>query len=122
MADPRPQHRTLGPSLLNQPNPVFPGAGNALYGSRGPARSELDYRRSAGHKAPDGHEPQSLADHIDGALRHVAGLTPRQRQAACNELVKLCRDISFIRMVTTQTGGPHSDQAAGIPADEGRPL
>jgi len=61
----------------------------------------------------------SIADHIDDALRHVAGLTPRQRLAVHNEMVKLCRDISFIRMIAAQTRGPYSEAAV---QDEGRPL
>jgi hypothetical protein len=61
----------------------------------------------------------SIADHIDDALRHVAGLTPRQRLAVHNEMVKLCRDISFIRMIHESTKGPWS--AAAV-QDEGRPL
>jgi hypothetical protein len=110
----------MGPSVLNQPTPPYNGPGASLYGPQGPRRPADSYRRNAGkaHNA----EPQSIADHIDGALRHVAGLTPRQRQAACNEMVKLCRDISFIRMITAQTHGPYSDQAAQHPTDEGRML
>jgi hypothetical protein len=44
--------------------------------------------------------------------------------ALCNELMKMTRDISFIRMIHDQASGlgPHSDQAAGIPKDTGRPL
>ena len=51
----------------------------------------------------------SIADHIDDALRHVAGLTPRQRLAVHNEMVKMCRDISFIRMIAEQIRGPFSE-------------
>ena len=51
----------------------------------------------------------SIADHVDDALKHVAGLTPRQRLAVHNEMVKLCRDISFIRMIAEQIRGPFSE-------------
>ena len=61
----------------------------------------------------------SIADHIDDALRHVAGLTPRQRLAVHNEMVKLCRDISFIRMIAESARGPWSQAAV---QDEGRQL
>jgi hypothetical protein len=63
----------------------------------------------------------SIANHIDDALKHVAGLTPKQRLSVHNEMVKLCRDISFIRMIAERTRGPWSDRAAH-PEDEGRPL
>jgi len=36
-----------------------------------------------------------------------------------NEMTKLCRDISFMKMVADQTRGPYSEAAV---QDEGRPL
>jgi len=111
MPDPRPAHMTQ--SLLNTPTPSFTGAANSLYGPRGPTRSygNLGRRREG--------PLMSLADHIDNALKHVAGLTPRQRLAVHNEMTTLCRDISFIRMIAEQTRGPYSEAAV---QDEGRPL
>jgi hypothetical protein len=81
----------------------YPESFAALYGERGPTRSygNLGRRREG--------PPQSIADHIDDALKHVAGLTPRQRLAVHNEMVKLCRDISFIRMIAEQIRGPFSE-------------
>jgi hypothetical protein len=110
------------PSLLNIPTEPFRGAATALYTERGPARSELDYRRSAGH-APEG-PPQSLADHIDQCLDRVKGLGPKQKLALHGELLRLLRDVEVIRLVAGQAHqqGPHSDAAAGIPMDQGRPL
>jgi hypothetical protein len=61
----------------------------------------------------------SIADHIDDALKHVAGLTPKQRLVVHNAMTTLCRDISFIRMIAAQTHGPYSEAAV---QDEGRPL
>jgi hypothetical protein len=46
MADPRPQHYTMRPSLLNQPTPPFNGPGEALYGKRGPVKAAHTGRRS----------------------------------------------------------------------------
>ena len=112
MADVRPSH-THQPSLLNQPTAPFRGPAASLYGDRGPQRSygNLGRRREG--------PPMSIADHIDDALKHVAGLTPRQRLAVHNEMTTLCRDISFIRMIAEQTRGPYSEAAV---QDEGRPL
>jgi hypothetical protein len=106
MADPRPTHTTYRypTTLLNQPH-EFPGAANAIYGSRGPQRAMRSYNR--GLSGP----PESIADHIDQAIARVAGLGPKQRLAIHNEMTKLCRDISFIRMIAEQTHGPHSEAA-----------
>ena len=60
----------------------------------------------------------SLADHIDDALKHVAGLTPRQRLAVHHEMTKMCRDISFIRMIVESARGPWSE--AAVRSDEPR--
>jgi hypothetical protein len=87
---PRPAHHIASRSLLNTPTPPFEGASNSLYGPRVPQRAHNTAR-----KGP----PQSIADHIDDAIKRVAGLTPRQRLALHNELTKMARDISFIRMV-----------------------
>ena len=62
--------------------------------------------------------PQSIADHIDDALKHVAGLTPKQRLAVHNEMTKLCRDISFIQMLAESARGPWSE--AAVRSDEPR--
>ena len=116
MADQRPSHHTMhtmGPSLMNQPTEPYRGPGASLYGDRGPKRSygNLGRRREG--------PPQSIADHIDDALKHVAGLTPRQRLAVHNKMTELCRDISFIRMIADQARGPWSE--AAVRSDEGRP-
>ena len=112
MADVRPSH-THQPSLLNTPTPPFHGPAASLYGERGPTRSygNLGRRREG--------PPMSIADHIDDALKHVAGLTPKLRLSVHNEMTKLCRDISFIRMIHESTKGPWSEAAV---QDEGRPL
>ena len=96
MPDARRAHYTYppGPSLVNQPTPPFNGAANSLYGPRGPQRSHNTGRQD--------HPPESIADHIDSAIAHVAGLTPKQRLAVHNEMVRLCRDVSFMRMVAAQ--------------------
>ena len=113
MPDTRTRPRHEGPSLMNQPTPPYHGPAASLYGERGPTRSygNLGRRREG--------PPMSLADHIDDALKHVAGLTPRQRLAVHNKMTELCRDISFIRMIAEQARGPYSEAAV---SDEGRPL
>jgi hypothetical protein len=113
MPDVRPSH-THQPSLLNQPTPPFRGPATSLYGERGPTRSygNLGRRREG--------PPQSIADHVDDALKHVAGLTPKQRLSVHNAMTTLCRDISFIRMITDSARGPYTETA--LHRDEGRPL
>jgi hypothetical protein len=106
----------MPPSILNQKTPEFRGAANAIYGDRGPARSELDYRRNTG-KAHDG-PPQSLADHVDQCLDRIKGLGPKQKLALHNELLRLLRDVEVIRLIHAQTG-PWAQAAV---QDEGRPL
>jgi hypothetical protein len=64
----------------------------------------------------------SIADHIDDAIKHVAGLTPKQRLAVHNAMLTLIRDISFMRMVAAQVRGPGPDELAIHGSDEGRPL
>jgi hypothetical protein len=110
MSDVRPSHHTV--SLINQPTEPFRGAGTALYSDRGPTRAAHTGR----------HEPQSLADHVDQALDRVKGLGPRQKLALHNELTRMLRDIEVIRLVAHSARGPWSDQAAGVPMDQGRPL
>src|SRR6516165_3794029 len=110
MPDARPSHTTV--SLLNQPTPPYLGPAASLYTERGPKRSYGNLGRK--REGP----PMSIADHVDDALKHVAGLTPKQRLAVHNEMTKMCRDISFIKMIAAQTHGPHSAAAF----DEGRPL
>jgi hypothetical protein len=96
----------MGPSLLNQPH-EFPGAATALYGSRGPQRSARSYNRAL--SGP----PQSIADHIDQAIARVAGLGPKQKLGLHNELTRMVRDISFLRMSmeSAHAHGPWSQQA-----------
>src|SRR6516164_11842241 len=108
MPDQRPAHHTMGPSLLNQPTTPYLGPGASLYGERGPTRSygNLGRRREG--------PPQSLADHVDDALKHVAGLTPKLRLAVHNEICRMLRDIEVIRLVHASTKGPYGDQAAGM--------
>ena len=116
MPDSRPQHYTMGPSLLNQKTPEFPGAANALYkyGPRGPTRD---------HNRPLSGPPESIADHIDQAIRKVPGLNPRQRLALHNTLTAMSRDISYIRMVASQAHhmGPHSEAATHMDS-QGNPV
>jgi hypothetical protein len=108
--DQRVKHYSAGPSLLNQPNPEFRGAARSLYGDRGPQRPMQDYNRKL--SGP----PESIADHIDQTLDRVKGLGPKQRLAVHNEMVKLSRDISYIRMVASQAHhmGPHSEAATHL--------
>jgi hypothetical protein len=105
---------------MNQPTEPFRGAANAIYGDRGPRRAAPDY---AAARKPNSTPPESLQDHIDDTLAHV-DLSASQKRALRSELLKMCRDISFIRCVAEQAhgAGPHSDAAAGIPMDQGRPL
>ena len=113
MPDQRPAHHTMGPSLLNQPTPPFNGAGASLYGETGPKRSygNLGRRREG--------PPQSLADHVDDALKHVAGLTPKLRLSVHNEICRMLRDIEVIRLVAHSVRGPYGEAAV---QDEGRLL
>ena len=99
MPDARSSHTTV--SFLNQPTPPFNGAAHALYGDRGPQRSQNTGR----------HEPQSLADHVDLALDRVKGLGPKQRLALRNELLRMLRDIEVIRLVAHSVRGPYSEAA-----------
>src|SRR6516164_8894938 len=80
MPDTRTRPRHEGPSLMNQPTPPYHGPAASLYGERGPTRSygNLGRRREG--------PPQSLADHIDDAIKHIAGLTPKQRLAVHNAM------------------------------------
>ena len=118
MPDTRKAHRTLGPSLLNTPTPPFNGAGASLYGPRGPQRAAPD----CAARKPLSTEPESIEHHVQDAIARVAGLNPRQRLALRNELMRMTRDIGFIKCIHEQSLGPHSDAAAGVPMDQGRPL
>ena len=115
MADPRPQTFTYPRSWLNQPTPPFNGAGEALYGPRGPQRSHNTGRRP--HSGP----PQSLEDQVQDAIARVPDLSPKQKLALRNVLMGMTRDVSFARMVLDQAKakGPWSEAAV---QDEGRPL
>jgi len=95
---------------LREPAPPF---GQATPGTASAGRSER-LVTAAAREGP----PQSIADHIDDALKHVAGLTPKQRLAVHNEMTKLCRDISFIRMLAESARGPWSE--AAVRSDEPR--
>ena len=117
MPDQRPQHRTI-PSLLNIPTEPYLGPGRSLYGSRGPQRASPDY----GARKPLSTEPESIEHHVQDAIARVQGLSPRQRLALSNELMRMTRDIGFIKCIHEQSLGPHSDAAAGVPMDQGRPL
>jgi hypothetical protein len=119
MADPRPQHRTMQ-SLLNTPTEPYISPGRSLYGSRGPQRASPDYAARKPLTTP----PESLEHYIADSIARVAGLSGPQRRALQSELMRTCRDVGFIRCVHEQAGhqGPHSDAAAGIPMDQGRPL
>jgi hypothetical protein len=108
MADPRPKHYHYGPSLVNQPTPEFRGAAASLYGDRGPQRASPDY----GARRRRGEPPQSIEDHIQDAIGHVAGLKPGQKLALRNELVRMVQNIGFIKLVHEQTHGPYSEAAA----------
>ena len=111
MADPRPTHTTYRypTTLLNQP--LYNGAANALYkyGPRGPAQ---DFNRGRARK-PLSTPPESIDQHIDDALAHVAGLSPKLRNTVKQAMLTMCRDLSFVRMIAEQAHhmGPHSEAA-----------
>jgi hypothetical protein len=115
MADPRPKHYTMGPSLLNQP--LYNGAANAMYGPRGPARASPDYG-GRGRKALSG-PPESVEAHVQDAIARVPDLSPKQRLALRNVLMSMTRDVSFARMVLDQAKakGPWSE--AAVRGDDG---
>jgi hypothetical protein len=58
--------------------------------------------------------PESIADHIDQAIGRVQGLGPKAKLALHNELTRMVRDISFLRMAmeAAHAHGPWSEQAA----------
>jgi hypothetical protein len=120
MPDSRIRLRHEGPSLLNIPVEPFRGAGASLYGPRGPQRAAPDY----GARKPLSSQPESLEHYIADSIARVAGLSGPQRRALQSELMRTCRDVGFIRCIHEQAGhqGPHSDAAAGVPMDQGRPL
>ena len=106
---------TMGPSLMNQPTAPFNGPGAALYGPRGPQGAHNTGR------VQHGEPPASIGEHIDQALSHVAGLSPRLRNAVKAAMVEKLRDIHLVRLIAEQAHGPWSERAAH-PEDEGRPL
>ena len=59
---------------------------------------------------------------MQDAIARVQGLSPKQRLALRNELMRMTRDIGFIKCIHEQSLGPHGDAAAGVPMDQGRPL
>jgi hypothetical protein len=105
-------------SLLNMPTPKFEGPAHSLYGPRGPVQSH-----NTGRRRPS-EPPMSIEHHVQDAIARVADLSPRQKLALRNTLMTMCRDISFIKLIHEQARhlGPYSDQAAGVPMDQGRPL
>src|SRR5215471_12936047 len=113
MPDRRPAHMTT--SLLNMPTPKFEGPAHSLYGSRGPVQSHNTGRRRANEP------PMSLEHHVQDAIAKIPDLSPRQKLALRNTLMAMCRDISFIHLVSQQAHqlGPYSTAAV---QDEGRPL
>ena len=117
MPDTRRQHFTYPQTLLNQPNPEFRGAAASLYGDRGPQRPMRSYNRKL--SGP----PESIADHIDQALDRVKGLGPKQRLALHNELTRMVRDISFLRMAmeAARAHGPWSEAATHMDS-QGNPV
>jgi hypothetical protein len=121
MADPRPSHFTYPKSLMNIPTEPFPGAANAIYGKRGPQQAANTGRQ----RKPLSDPPESLDHHIQDAIAKIPDLSGKQKLALHNTLRAMCRDISFIHLISQQAQqqGPHSSVAAGLPpADEGRPL
>jgi hypothetical protein len=66
----------------------------------------------------------SIEHHVQDAIAKIPDLSPRQKLALCNTLMAMTRDISFIRLIHDQARhlGPYSDQAAGVPTDQGRLL
>jgi hypothetical protein len=119
MPDSRIRLRHEGPSLLNVPTPVFQGPAHSLYGPRGPQRAAADYAA----RKPLSGQPETLEHCIDDALALV-DLTGRQKNALRAELMRMTRSLDFIKLVHDQAHqlGLHSDQAAGVPMDQGRPL
>ena len=111
MADPRPQHRTVGPA-------------RTLYGDRGPVNgmpgpSERPMTTTIKLQGPA--EPQNLEEHVRSALQKVPGMGPKTRQATVVAMMGLMRDIHFLRMLTdaAKARGPWCEAAV---QDEGRPL
>jgi hypothetical protein len=100
---------------LNEPTPKFEGPAHSLYGPRGPQQAHNTGRRRSSEP------PTSIEHHVQDAIAKIPDLNPRQKLALRNTLMAMCRDISFIHLVSQQAHqlGPHSSQAA---FDEGRPL
>jgi hypothetical protein len=107
MPDARRVHSTQKPSLLNEP--LYNGPANALYkyGPRGPAQ---DYNRGRARK-PLSTPPETIDQHIDDALAHVANLSPKLRSSVKQAMLTMTRDLSFVRMIAEQVRGPHSEAA-----------
>jgi hypothetical protein len=61
----------------------------------------------------------SIEHFVQDAIARVADLSPKQRLALRNELMRTTRDICFVRLIAQQTRGPYSEAAV---QDEGRPL
>jgi hypothetical protein len=99
MADPRPTHYTMPTSVMNQPTPPYHGPARSLYGDRGPEQAH-----NTGRKPQD--PPESIEHHITDAIARVAGLSPRQRLALRNELMRMTRDIGFLKLIHESARGP----------------
>jgi hypothetical protein len=85
------------------PTPEFHGAAHSLYGDRGPTQEA-----HTGRKALQG-PPESLEHHVQDAIARVAGLSPRQRLALRNELMRMTRDIGFLKLIHESARGPWSE-------------
>jgi hypothetical protein len=110
MSDTRVQHRTI-PSILNIPTEPFHSASHSLYGPRGPVQAAPTGRRA---RKPLSTPPASLEEHVADAISKVPDLSSKQKLALRNTFLQMCRDISFIRMLSesAHAHGPWSEQAA----------
>jgi hypothetical protein len=50
--------------------------------------------------------PESIEHHVQDAIARVAGLSPRQRLALRNELMRMVRDIGFLKLIHESARGP----------------
>jgi hypothetical protein len=114
MPDTRKAHYTVGPA-------------RTLYGDRGPVNDLGQFTprpmttTMRFGKAPPPPAPQNIQQHIEQALSRVKGIGPGTRTALLHEIMKMCRDIDFLRQLTAaaKASGPWSEAAV---QDEGRPL
>jgi hypothetical protein len=112
MPDQRPIHRhqvsIYGPT----------GPSNAL-GQPGERPLTTTMRFAKARPGP----PQSIQEHIEQCLSRVKGIGPRTKTALTHEIMRMCRDLDFLRQLTAaaKASGPWSE-AAVSPSDEGRIL